>query len=426
MNNHFATYSRSDDCFPNNAPRIFRSGSGCHVTAEDGREFIDYGMGLRSVILGHAYPKVNEAVKKAIDNGVNFTRSNPYEGELKELIKSIIPCAEEVKFGKNGSDATSGAIKLARAYTGKDIILIASENAFYSQHDWFIGSTPVDGGIPWEEKSNTDKYSYNDMTAGKFKLSPMHIEKFIGQNDIAAIILDPSTVDITEEKLQYIRDLCDKYKIIMILDEVISCFRYDISGVQGMFGVKPDLCTLGKAMGNGFSISALCGRKDLFDLGLRGKGNVFLMSGTYFSETTGLAASIATIKELQDKNVPEYLWKLGQDFSDKLRRAIYKAKMDKYMQINDWMPCNPSIQYATYDDKFTPLELKTLFDQEIIKQGILMPYISLSYSHTDKEVSQTIEAAEMALATCKKAIDNDCVKESLLGGHCEAQVCRRT
>jgi glutamate-1-semialdehyde 2,1-aminomutase len=168
----------------------------------------------------------------------------------------------------------------------------------------------------------------------------------------------------------------------------------------------------------------LCGRKDLFDLGLRGKGNVFLMSGTYFSETTGLAASIATIKELQDKNVPEYIWKLGQDFSDKLRHAIYKAKMDKYMQINDWMPCNPSIQYATYDNKFTPLELKTLFDQEIIKQGILMPYISISASHDDKEIQQTIEASEYALNICKKAIEAGNVKDCLIKGWVEKPVFR--
>jgi glutamate-1-semialdehyde 2,1-aminomutase len=426
---HYATYSRSDDCFSSNCPQVFIKGSGCHVTSDDGREFIDFGMALRSVILGYCNPIVDEAVKKAIDKGVCFTRSNPYEGELKELLKSIIPCAEEVKLGKNGSDVTHAAVKLARAYTGRNLVLIAEENPFISTADFFIGTTLVNDGIPRDE--TVRKYSYNNMNVNDRPYNAseadwndnyISLEEYVGQHNIAAIILDPSTIDINREKLQYIRDLCDKYGIIMILDEVISGFRYGMGGVQGLFGVKPDLCTLGKAMGNGYAVSALCGRKELFDLGLRDKGNVFLLSGTYFSNTPDIAAAIACVRELQE--VPEYIWETGQDFSDRLRVTIHSAKMSPYMQINDWMPCNPLIVYETYDDKFALLELKTLFDQEMVKQGILMPYIAISASHTKKEIQQTVDAAEYALSVCKKAIDSGNVKESLCG-HCEKPVFRK-
>jgi glutamate-1-semialdehyde 2,1-aminomutase len=293
----------------------------------------------------------------------------------------------------------------------------------------------VNDGIPLEENETVRGYSYNTLmdithpTSKCFgyneKPEATKLEWMCSAFKPAAIILDPATVDITCEKLQYIRDLCDKYGCLMILDETISGFRYHIRGVQGLYGVKPDLACYGKGMGNGYAVSCLAGRKEIMDLGLRGKGNVFLLSGTYFSNTPDLAAAIATIQELRDKNIPECIWNTGLTFSDMLLVAIQDAKMSNYIQVNNWMPCNPSIQYATYDDSFTPMQLKTLFDQEMVRQGVLMPYISISYSHTDKEVLQTIEAAEIALAVCRKAIDNDCVKESLVNGHCEAPVFRR-
>jgi len=432
---HYATYSRSQDCFPANAPDTFIKGSGCHVTAEDGREFIDWGMGLRAVLLGYCNPKVDEAAKAAIDKGVCFTRSNPYEGELREIITQELKLGEVCKFGKNGSDATHAACKLARAYTGRDIVLIAEENPFISTADFFIGSTVVNGGIP--KDSTVQKYSYSSMTVNERVYNPIEggwrdnsigIAEYVRSHSIsiAAIILDPATVDVTREKLQYIRDLCDKYDCLMILDETISGFRYDIRGVQGLYGIKPDLACYGKGMGNGYAVSCLAGRKELFDLGLRGKGNVFLLSGTYFSNTPDIAAAIATIKELQEHKVTNHIWAVGQRLAERLKTAIYNVGMDKYMQVNDFMPCNPSIAYATYDDNIKPLEVKTLFDQEMIRQGVLMPYISISFSHGANEVNTTIEAAYNALAVCKKAIDNGNMRDLLIGGHCQKPVFRKT
>jgi glutamate-1-semialdehyde 2,1-aminomutase len=425
---HFATYSRSNDCFPYNAPETFDSCNGCYAYA-DGKKYIDFGMGLRSVILGHAYPAVNEAVKQAIDSGVNYTRCNRYEDELRELMKSVIPCCEEVKFAKNGSDATSAAVKLARAYTGRDIVLIAEENPFISQHDWFISATEVDEGIPSGYYEGIASYSYNKLLDIEYpselyftthEPEITRLEWLCNAYKPAAIILDAATVDVTREKLQYIRDLCDKYGIVMILDEVISGFRYDLGGVQKLYGVTPDLATFGKAMANGFSCSALCGKKELFDLGLRDKGNVFLLSGTYFNETTGLAAAIATIKELQDKNIPDYLNMVGVNLCEGLQQAINFHKMGEHIKFSPASRhCNPQLTFAN-------LEIKTLFDQIVVENGVLAPYWAPSFGHGPDEIGNTVDAAYEALKVCKKAMDEGNVKDLLINGHCEKPVFRRT
>jgi len=426
------------------------------VTAEDGREFIDWGMALRACILGYAYKPVDDAAKKAIDNGVCFTRSNPYEGELKELLKSIIPCAEEVKLGKNGSDVTHAAVKLARAYTGRDLVLIAKENPFISTADFFIGTTLVDGGIPCEDSETVEHYSYNTLTdithpreiyfSPNNKYEITQIEWLCKAYRPAAIVLDPSTVDITREKLQHIRNICDKYGIIMILDEVISGFRYGIGGVQGLYGVNPDLCTLGKAMGNGYAVSALCGKKELFDLGLRDKGNVFLLSGTYFSNTPDIAAAIACVKELQKtefyngyndypKDAVDCINQIGRFIVRGINETILKYNTQlsdgTYLSQHIKIKCHGNesigiIEGANPSISFSSMALKTLFDQVMIQEGILMPYIAPSASHTDKEVNRTIEAVEIALMACKAALNNNYVKESLINGHCEKPVFRRT
>jgi glutamate-1-semialdehyde 2,1-aminomutase len=385
-------------------------------------------MALRSIILGYCYPAVDEAVKKAIDKGISFTRSNPYEEELKELLKAIIPCAEETKFGKNGSDCVSAAVKLARAYTGNDIVLIAEECPFHAQQNWFIGTTPVYGGIPYCEHEFIKKYSYNKPNFGL-------VENHIHLDEVAAIILDPSTVDVSKEKLQYIRDLCDKYGIIMIIDEVISGFRYSLNGVQGLYGVIPDLCTLGKAMGNGYSISALCGKKELFDLGLRGKGNVFLLSGTYFSETTGLAASIATIKELMewhefdlvgDSMKPsiisahDRLHATGNAIIAWTKEYINNYGLSAYVSIGGYPTC-PMM-------KWNDLHLKTIFDWKMIEQGILMPYIAPSLSHSKEDIYRTISAIDDAMDYVKYALTGDLDKfiDENCGGHVLKPVFRKS
>ncbi len=430
------TYSKGNDQFPANAPEYLVKGEGCYVWDDKGRKYIDWAMGLRSVILGHAYPAVNEAVHKVIDGGVNFCRPNPLEYELAELMTQIIPCAEMVKFGKSGSDVTSAAVKLARAYTERDMVLIAEENPFISQHDWFIATTLLDGGIIFSAEpgssicDSTRHYSFENLSKLEKDLENISW-------DVAAIILDPATVDITKGKLQYIRDLCDKYSIVMILDEVISGFRYDIGGVQRLYGVTPDLATFGKAMANGYSCSALCGKREIMRLGDRKYGNVFLLSGTYFGCTDGLSASIATIKELRTaqkrlykdasyQSVIDYTNQVGRFLVHGINELIQEHKLSKHIKIK----CHGKegtryIRGANPTMSFSSPELKTLFNQFMVESGILMPYIAPSFSHTDADIEKTFEAAEYALNICEKAIDKGNVKELLINGHCEKPVFRK-
>ncbi|MFA5307639.1 MAG: aminotransferase class III-fold pyridoxal phosphate-dependent enzyme [Candidatus Babeliales bacterium] len=400
---HYATYSRSQDCFPENAPDTFISGKGCHVTAEDGREFIDWGMGLRAVLLGYCYPAVDEAAKKAIDKGVCFTRSSPYENELREIITQELKLGEECKFGKNGSDATHAAVKLARAYTERDIVLIAEENPFISTADFFIGTTPVNDGIPRDsiQHAYVDTYTYSNMQYGAFPL-----EQYLRCNHerVAAIILDPATVDITKEKLQYIRDLCDKYGIIMILDETISGFRYDIRGVQGLYGIKPDLACYGKGVANGYAVSIITGRKELFDLGLRGKGNVFLLSGTYFSNTPDLAAAIACIDVLKtwknsdfEQTAHERLNSTGNVLITFINDLAGRYGLKKHVSIDGFPSC-PMMHWKD-------IRLKTIFDWQMIENSVLMPYIAPCLSHNTNDVLETLSAVDYSFNLVKSALE---------------------
>jgi glutamate-1-semialdehyde 2,1-aminomutase len=421
-------YSKSMDVFPGNAPEHLVKGKGCKVWDNTGKELIDWGMGVRSVIIGHAYKSVDDAVIKAIRNGVNMARPTMYEYELAELLCEIIPCCEMVKFGKSGSDATSAAVKLARAYTGRDIVLVAAENPCVSQHDWFIGTTPVDGGIPFCPKcmDNTSKYLYSSITNEDITIFPGNSQvpirlkgliEIIGKP--AAIILDPATVDITKEKLQYIRDICNKYGIVMILDEIISGFRYGLKGVQGLYGITPDLATFGKAMANGYSISALAGKREIMQLGDRDKGNVFLLSGTYFGCTDGIAAAIATIMELQTKPVNRHIDEIGHELMQNIHILIQHYGLGDYISVNQTYPCNPSM-------KFKDITLKTYFDQIMVVHGILMPYIAPSYSHSNADIETTLAAADDALKCCKRILESgEQIWTHLAHGHVEKPVFRR-
>ena len=415
---HYATYSRSQDCFPANAPDTFISGKGCHVTAEDGREFIDFGMALRSVILGYCYPAVDEAAKKAIDKGVCFTRSNPYEGELREIITQDLKLGEKCKFGKNGSDATSNAIRLSRAYTGKKYVLIPRECPFFSTDSWFIGTTPVNDGILPEEYTYSKVFSYNNMT-----VDGTDIDDWISENkDVAAVIVDLATADNSKEKLQKIRDICTKHGVLLIMDEIITCFHTDLRGYQGLYGVKPDLSTYAKGMGNSYSISCVAGRKEIFDLGIRGKGSVFCASGTYFSETVGLSAAIACINELQNFSYYsctgvkltawDYLKNIGSKIIDFIQSKIKEYNLETYVGINGF-PSLPMMQWKTSEG----LKAKTIFDTEMINQGICAPYWSPSLSHSFEDVAKTMGAIDVSLDVLKRVIFSGSFDEHIKA-HC--------
>ena len=257
------TYAKGADQYPERSPGVLTHGRGSHVWDADGNEFIEYGMGLRAVGLGHAYPGVTEAVRKSLDLGTNFSRPSLTELECAERFCGLILNAEMVKFTKDGSTATTAALKLARRATGREMVAICAEHPFFSYDDWFITTTTMDGGIPATESARVARFSFNDLDSVRsmFAAHP---------TDIAAVFLEPArTEPPVEGFLEGVRDLCSRHGALLVFDEMITGFRYALHGAQHLYGVMPDLSTFGKALANGFSVSALCGKREFMRLGSR-------------------------------------------------------------------------------------------------------------------------------------------------------------
>jgi glutamate-1-semialdehyde 2,1-aminomutase len=402
------TYAKGDDQYPELAPAFIVRGKGSHVWDVDGNEFIEYGMGLRAVTLGHAYDSVLEAAYKQMLLGNNFTRPMPIEIECAEEILSIVGGAEMVKFAKNGSDVTTAAVKLARAYTGRDLVAVCADHPFYSVDDWFIGSTAMAAGIPKSVRKLTVKFHYNDINSVN-KL----FQEYPGQ--IACIVLEASTTDAPINNfLGELQRLCREHGTVFILDEMITGFRWHIGGAQSYYGIVPDLSAFGKGMGNGFSVSALLGKKELMQLGgiHHDKERVFLLSTTHGAESHSLAAAIETMRVYKREHVIEYLYRQGERLANGINQAITENHLEDYVQVAG-KPCN--LIYVTRDqEKNRSQSFRTLFMQETIKRGMLMPSLVVSFSHTDEDIDRTIQAIGEALYVYRKALDEG-VDKYLIG-----------
>lgn len=366
-------------------------------------------MGLRSVILGHAYPSVLEAVRRQLPSGSNFVRPHPIEVEAAELLRKLVPSSEMVKFAKNGSDATSAAVRLARAFTGRDIIVRCQEHPFFSVNDWFIGDTEMNAGVPSAIQQLTKRFSYNNLGSLQEAL-----ERHKGQ--VACVILEPVTTDAPAKGfLEGVRNLCDEHGAVLIFDETISGFRWHKGGAQTYFGIKPDLSTFGKGIANGFSVSALTGRNEIMERGgLRHPHErVFLMSTTHGGETHALAAAVATLDEFRKKRVTEHLWRIGKQLQVSVSKRIEETGLAEAVKVLGY-PCSPAIAFQAANG-IPALELRTLFLQETIQRNVLMPYLAPSFSHSPGSVEETLDAAEPALAFVKKAVDASSTKGLLRG-----------
>jgi glutamate-1-semialdehyde 2,1-aminomutase len=403
------TYAKGDDQYPVLAPGFIARGLGCRVWDTDGREYIEYGMGNRAVGLGHAYPAVLEAVQRELFHGSNFTRPSPLEVACAEQFLTLIDSAEMVKFCKDGSDATSGAVRLARAYTGRDMIACCADHPFFSTDDWFIGTTPMAAGIPESVRRLTVTFRYGDL-ASAAALFDQHPGR------IAALILEPArTEDPPEGYLQALQRLCHANGALLILDEMITGFRWHNGGAQKLYGVVPDLSTFGKAFANGFSISALAGRREFMRLGgldHHDRPRVFLLSTTHGAETHALAAAIATMQVYQREGVIEHLYRHGARLQHAADEIIRRHHLSEFVKIFG-KPC--CLSYATLDQDGRPSQaFRTLFLQETIRRGVLMPSLVVSYSHTDEDIDLTLAAIDGALDVYRRALD-DGVERHLIG-----------
>ena len=420
------TYSRGKDQFPSNAPQILTSGKGAYVFDPEGKKYLDYGMGLRAVNIGYANPDIDAAAIKQINFGNNLTRPSIVELEAAEAMVSLIDSYDMVKFAKNGSTAASSAVKLARAFTGRDLIVRCKQHPFFSYDDWFVGSTEIKKGIPNSTSDLTITFNYNDIN-GLSKLIDEHGDQ------IAGVILEPST-DICPKNqvsgasakgcceqivcsrkfmgegsnfLQQVQKLCNKNGIVFVLDEMITGFRWSLRGAQHIFGVTPDLTTFGKAMANGYSVACVGGRRDIMELGsidIPGQERTFLMSSTHGAEMSSLGAFVKTTEFIKEHNVIEHCW----DYGDKLRTGVAGIADD--LGISSYFnlvgpACSPI--FVTKNKNNVPdLGFRTLFNQEMISNGVMMPWIALSYSHRKTELEITLDAIKKSLTVYGKALDD--------------------
>ena len=402
------TYAKGADQFPEQSPGVIARGQGCRVWDVDGNEFIEYGMGLRAVTLGHAYPVVVDAVRDSLTLGTNFSRPSALELECAEAFLGMVSGAEMVKFSKDGSTADTAALKIARAHTGREKVAICADQPFFSYDDWFIGTTTMDAGIPDFERTPTLRFQYNDLASlsGLFMQHP---------NQIAAVFLEPERLQPPAPGfLQGMKELCHAHGALLVFDEMITGFRWHNSGAQGLYGVVPDLSTFGKAIANGFSLSLLCGKSELMRLGSRERpqDNVFLLSTTHGAETPALAAAIRTMRLYREEPVVEHLHRQGERLASGFRQAITRHGLDGYVDVFG-RACN--LLFGTRDSERKPSQpFRTLFLQETIRRGVIMPSLVVSYSHTDEDIDRTVDSIDGALEIYARALQ-DGVEKYLVG-----------
>ncbi|MCQ4632351.1 glutamate-1-semialdehyde 2,1-aminomutase [Shinella sp. CPCC 100929] len=395
------TYAKGDDQYPVLSPGFIVEGHGCHVFDVDGNAYIEYGMGNRAVGLGHAYAPVLDAVAHQLELGCNFTRPARIEVECASAFLQMVPGADMVKFCKDGSDATSAAVRLARAATGRDYIARCQDHPFFSTDDWFIGTTEMNAGIPEAVRNLTLGFRYNDLDDAR-DLFARHPGK------IAAFILEASRGDDPAEGyLHDLQELCHQNGALFILDEMITGFRWARGGAQEYYGLRPDLSCFGKALGNGFAISALAGRRELMELGgieQVERPRVFLLSTTHGAETHAMAAAIATMHVYAQEPVISRLRRQGLRLKAGIEQAIVHHGLQRFVSVAGHPAC---LTYATRGREGTPSQaFRTLLLQETIRRGVLAPSLVVSYTHGDDEIDQTIAAFDGALGVYHLALEH--------------------
>jgi glutamate-1-semialdehyde 2,1-aminomutase len=405
------TYSKGDDQFPVNAPAAITHGKGAHVWDLDGNEFIDCSMGLTSVCIGHGYEPVAQAVCDAAHKGTNFQRPASIELEAAEIFLDTVQSGDMVKFAKNGSTVTTAAVKLARAYTKRNRVAIAREHNFFSFDDWFISTTPCDLGIPKEIKSITALFSYNDYQSVELLLADK-------DHDIACLIMEPVKFDPPRDDfLQKVAALCKDRGVLLILDEMVSGFKWSMQGAHTYFDVQADMTTWGKGIANGFSACALTGRAEVMELGgirAEGEDKLFLISSTHGAETTGLAAMLATIEAFKAENMIESNWLRGEILKCTLEKIIEKYQLSSFLKILGYpclfvLVCHNS--KGEVDDFYRTLMMQEMIARGVLFQGLFYP----TWSHQQLEINHISMAFDESCKIYRQAIEAGTTEQLLIG-----------
>lgn len=396
------TYSKSYRYYcQGDAPAFIDKGEGCYLYDVDGNKFIDFVCALGPITIGYNIKEVNDAVKKQIDKGITFSLQSEVEVELAEKVIDIIPCAEMVRFVKNGSDATTAAIRLARAYTGRDLVALSG---YHGMHDWSIGSTENNRGVPKEVSNLTKTFEYNNIESLEelFKEYP---------NQIAAVIFEPIQANGPKDNfLQKVKKLTEENGAILIFDEVVSGFRYALGGASELYDVVPDMAAFGKGMGNGLPISAVAGKKEIMKLIEDG----IFVSTTFGGEALSMAGSLAALKILEQPGTYEHIWKLGTILKEGLEELINKYELEDVIIVSG-LPPHCGVEFEDVGS-LDYLDINSIFSQAMIHNGIITVGINnLNLSHTEDEINAYLKAAEEAMVDIKKAISQDSTEGILVG-----------
>lgn len=384
------------------APVYLQKGSGARVWDVDGNEYIDYNMGIGPLSLGYCIPEIDEAIKKQLEEGITFSLMHPLEVEVAEMIHEIIPNAEAVKFSKTGADVTSAAVRVARAFTGRDKVFCCG---YHGWHDWYIGITSRGKGIPDEIKNLTYTFLFNDIDSLKAALD----------DTVACVILEPFIFEAPKPGfLEELARVCKENGTLLIFDEMWTGFRVAVGGAQEYFGVKADLATFSKACANGMPLAILTGRKDVMSLL---DSDVFSYT-TFGGETLSLAACKATINYMKQHNVIQVIAEKGKWIQHEYNNLALELGMEKITSCVGF-PCRTMVTLNA--EGKNPLVLKTYLQQELIKKGILWGgFHNMSYSHSKEDLEFTMRAYREILPRLKDLIERNAVESELKGEVLEA------
>ena len=393
------TFSKSLTQYPRGvSPFFIEKGKGARVWDVDGNEYVDFVNALAAVTLGYCDKDIDGAVQEQMKSGVTFSLPHKLEMEVAEKLIQIIPCAEKVRFAKNGTDATSAAIRIARAYTGKEHIAVCG---YHGWQDWYIGSTTRDLGVPQSVKELTHKFEYNNIKS---------LEKIFQEQELACVIMEPMNIEYPKDGfLKGVKELAHKNNALFILDETVTGFRYSLGGAQELFGVMPDLATFGKGMTNGYPLSAVVGSNEVMQ-----KVEDIFFSGTFGGETLSLAAASKIIDKYKKEQVIEHFSEVGSYLLEKLNQLINDKNLGDIFRTSG----HPSWSFLHIKEqkKYNTFEIKTFFLQEMFKRGILtLGSHNISFSHTKEIVDQLLDVYTEVLPMVKENIKNQTLLESIQG-----------
>lgn len=395
------TFSKSPRLFVQNvAPNFLAGAEGAYVWDVDGNRYIDYINGLGTIILGHCHPAVDDAVRAQMSKGMSYSMPNPVEVQVAEKLRQMIPCAEMVRFGKNGSDATSGAVRLARAFTGRDKIACCG---YHGWQDWYIGSTSRHAGVPEAVRALTLTFPYNNLKA---------LEHLFDRNpgQIACVIMEPVSFEEPQPGyLSAVKALCQRNDALLIFDEIVTGFRLAMGGGQELYEVSPDLACLGKGMANGYPLSAVVGPSHIMRLFTE----VFY-SFTHGGEALSLTACLATLQEMESKDVIAHFWEIGARLKEESNFLIRELRIEAQVACVGLPPWT-SFRFSDAAGK-SSMVLRSLFQQESIKRGLLTHgNHMLSFSHDDRLIDETLNIYESVFTVLAGAIQNDDAAQRLEG-----------